>query len=477
MDKIILGYDVITYNGEQPNCLNPKFLNTIHKASDFYFSYSLEFYVKRWNHHWVLYNSNMYNDYAKKVSIFEIINDRKIGKNYDWFYPVEPFASLENFFGNSPFYNEFVLNNIPKPTLNEIVNGNGKLLINYVCDGGEGFTTENFQKIIKFTKENNIEDKKVFLVFSDFNLKSNLQKLGVNYNVIDYNYNMIGKSQEIYNTITREDFSYWGEDSFEPQFGKIRANKNSAVTSNEFLQSIGKERKDFLMLNRRWKLHRLFILSHLYKLGFENSLISWDNKLSYELDRNEFLKYDNSEDFLNFITQTSSVLDVEDLQKISGMGFEDKDIYLNTYLSIVTESIYFQIDKEFPAGYLSEKIWKPIGHCQPFILVGPANSLEHIRKRFGYKTFHPYIDESYDKEFDDFKRLEMIKIEIDKFSKKSKEEKDQFLNDVKDICVFNQKLFLQYAENSYGGVSKHTEIQYILNFLKGIEIKDNKTLI
>jgi hypothetical protein len=45
----------------------------------------------------------MYNDYAEKLSLFQIINDRKLGKNYDWFYPVEPFASLENFFGNSPF--------------------------------------------------------------------------------------------------------------------------------------------------------------------------------------------------------------------------------------------------------------------------------------------------------------------------------------------------------------------------------------
>ena len=49
MDKIILGYDVMTYNGEQPNCLNPKFLNTIYNASDFYFSDSLEFFTKRWN--------------------------------------------------------------------------------------------------------------------------------------------------------------------------------------------------------------------------------------------------------------------------------------------------------------------------------------------------------------------------------------------------------------------------------------------
>jgi hypothetical protein len=91
--------------------------------------------------------------------------------------------------------------------------------------------------------------------------------------------------------------------------------------------------------------------------------------------------------------------------------------------------------------------------------------LEHIRKRFGYKTFHPYIDESYDMELDDMKRLEMIKIEIDKFSKKSKEEKDQFLNDVKDICVYNQNLFLEYAVNSWNNDFTNKEMTIILNFL------------
>ena len=36
--KILFGYDIMTYNGEMPNCLHPKFLNTIHNASDFDFS-------------------------------------------------------------------------------------------------------------------------------------------------------------------------------------------------------------------------------------------------------------------------------------------------------------------------------------------------------------------------------------------------------------------------------------------------------
>jgi hypothetical protein len=67
----------------------------------------------------------------------------------------------------------------------------------------------------------------------------------------------------------------------------------------------------------------------------------------------------------------------------------------------------------------------------------------------GYKTFHPFIDESYDNEIDDFKRLELIMIEIDKFSQKTKQEKDEFLNNVKDIVQHNQKTFLNCSKQKY----------------------------
>ena len=75
------------------------------------------------------------------------------------------------------------------------------------------------------------------------------------------------------------------------------------------------------------------------------------------------------------------------------------------------------------------------------------------------------IDESYDLVEDDMERLYLIQIEIDKFSNKSKEEKDQFLNDVKDICVYNQNLFLQYGRNSWKSSSENTEMEKIINFL------------
>ena len=201
--KILFGYDIMTYNGEMPNCLHPKFLNTIHNASDFDFSMCGEGYQKRWNNDWHIYNSNFWNQYVDKKSIYEIINNKEIRP---WYYIVEPFGSIESFFGNHPFYNELALKNMSKVALNEIKTGNGNLLINYIIDGGLGMTKPNFQKIINFTRENEIPDEKVFLIFQDFKLKRNLEKMGVNYNVFDFNLAYVSKSQEFNNTINNPNF-------------------------------------------------------------------------------------------------------------------------------------------------------------------------------------------------------------------------------------------------------------------------------
>lgn len=443
----------MTYNGEIPNCLHPKFLNTIYEASDFDYSMSGEHFQKRWNIGWHIYNSNFWNDYVEKKSVYDIINNYK---NTKWFYIVEPFGSIESFFGNGGnLFNDLILKQISTVALKEIKTGNGNLLINYIIDGGIGINKSNFKKLIDFTRENEIPDEKVYLIFQDFKLEKNLKKLGVNYNIINFNLAHLSKSQEFNNTINNPNFKYWGDDAHEPQMGKIKSEGSSIALYDEFENNIGTDKCDFLFLCRHWKLHRLLILSKLHKLGklFSDNT-SWDKKLSHKDVIEAFLKHDDNKELAEIITTVSKTLDVDDLTKIAGYGFENKDLYLKSYISIVAESIFFQhrdegdVCIEFPTGYLSEKIWKPIGHCQPFILAGPAKSLEYIQS-MGYKTFHPYIDESYDIENDDFKRLEMIMHEIDKFSNKTKEEKDQFLIDVKDILKHNQNLFLGYSKNKF----------------------------
>jgi len=69
----------------------------------------------------------------------------------------------------------------------------------------------------------------------------------------------------------------------------------------------------------------------------------------------------------------------------------------------------------------------------------------------GYKTFHPYIDESYDLETDDNKRMMMIVNEIERLSNFSDDELRSFIENINPICdhnfnVLNEKQYFVFNE-------------------------------
>jgi hypothetical protein len=70
LEQLIFGYDVMSHNGEQPNCLNPKFLGSIARASDFKFDQSGPYFRQRWGDDWAVYNSNYLSEYSNRKSIF-----------------------------------------------------------------------------------------------------------------------------------------------------------------------------------------------------------------------------------------------------------------------------------------------------------------------------------------------------------------------------------------------------------------------
>ena len=67
-------------------------------------------------------------------------------------------------------------------------------------------------------------------------------------------------------------------------------------------------------------------------------------------------------------------------------------LFTDSYWNIVMETYLDATDGVF----LTEKTFKPIKYGQPFIILGTVNSLTHLKEQ-GYKTFSPWIDESYDK--------------------------------------------------------------------------------
>lgn len=124
----------------------------------------------------------------------------------------------------------------------------------------------------------------------------------------------------------------------------------------------------------------------------------------------------------------------EERQGFQTIDINPKEIYASTYLNIVTETNgWDEIDR-----FWSEKIWRPILNLQPFIFIGPYRSL-HKLKELGFKTFHPFIDESYDNERDMTVRILMIEKEIVKFKNMSIQEIHDWYYSITDVLIHNQK--------------------------------------
>ena len=84
------------------------------------------------------------------------------------------------------------------------------------------------------------------------------------------------------------------------------------------------------------------------------------------------------------------------------LEYSSPELYGDTFVSIVNSSTFGE-----PFPVYDEKPLNAAINYRPFILVGPAGSLELMRSD-GFQTFGDFWNESYDNEQDHTKRLEMI---------------------------------------------------------------------
>lgn len=164
----------------------------------------------------------------------------------------------------------------------------------------------------------------------------------------------------------------------------------------------------FMSLNRRPYPHRIFFVTLLEHFGlvgkgavsmpkhFTEKDINW-NKLDFDLpyqwtqlkDRcNGYIdSLDNS--FNQVYNKLPLIADTDrfDINYALDLNNTLYDIYP---VNLVTETLFFT-DAIFP----TEKIFKPMLHGQIFLLAGAPGFLQQLRD-YGFKTFSPYIDETYD---------------------------------------------------------------------------------
>ena len=129
-----------------------------------------------------------------------------------------------------------------------------------------------------------------------------------------------------------------------------------------------------------------------------------------------------------------------------------QDLYRNTWVSLVTESSYFEYENSI---FISEKTFKPIICLQPFIIVGSRGVLAKLRA-LGYKTFSGWIDESYD-DCDDAERFTAIMRSLEQI--KQIPDKLAWLESMRDVLEHNRNLLISYYTNP---TPEHLElIEYV----------------
>jgi hypothetical protein len=177
----------------------------------------------------------------------------------------------------------------------------------------------------------------------------------------------------------------------------------------------------------------------------------WSSMLSCHANTPEIfnLLKNNEQQILNM---PNLYIDTNDLVTNRAILDSSTDyLYENTYFSVVSETNYYT-SNTFEDGttnssytgfgrHLTEKVFKTIANKHPALLVSPPHSLIKLRE-LGYKTFSPWIDESYDLELNDSKRMLKVVAEIKRLCELKPDELSKFLTNVKSICDYNQQVLL-----------------------------------
>lgn len=129
-----------------------------------------------------------------------------------------------------------------------------------------------------------------------------------------------------------------------------------------------------------------------------------------------------------------------DNQKIGGGARLNVDAHLKSFLNIVTETLY-----DSDSIFISEKTYKPIYLCQPFIVFGNPFTLNKLHE-LGYKTFDKWWDESYDSELDLKIRFNKIVKVMETISELNLDELKELKNEMRDVVVHNYLNFFKVNE-------------------------------
>ena len=358
----------------------------------------------KFDYHW-----NIFNNFSLKVNLID---------NLDGDKPCVVLWECRDEIGEIIRWEKNQDNPLIKNLLRKLQNKQTHLIF-FNCDVGylynqgdeKDLDDPDWGYIKGFLKRFNISGEQISIIGPDkYVIKEDRDKVR-NSGISIYNFHRQAAYQKVYN------FTYY-------------KNFNNVVKST---QPFLRQRK-YLCLNNSTREHRADIFTFLHQSGFiDDGYLSYGSFYGDTGPNNQITAGVLSESQIEDVWHDFKDLDYKKSEiketfksiprlvdkKINWTENFHGDIgtvinpslHLSSYLNIVTETDFDMDWRDIQITHITEKTIKPIHMLQPFIMVGPYKTLEVLRD-YGFKTFHPFIDESYDDCKDADKRMKMIKKEI-----------------------------------------------------------------
>jgi len=238
-------------------------------------------------------------------------------------------------------------------------------------------------------------------------------------------------------------------DSFLPKIFDYQENL-LAKNQSQHIYKVGNKPYKFLFLNGRNRPHRKYLLKKFTLDGLLDTAL-WTNLETRIGSPGRLVLWHDEQDLMLTPSEIKTLpahYEVDryrqQVGKTSNSGFVKNELfsdewgeiyiepapYIDTYFSLVTETVF-----DYPYSFRTEKIWKPIAVGHPWIAVANAGYYRDMRN-LGFKTFDPFINESFD-------LIEHSQTRIDRIAGVVKDLCNQDLNSflvaVQDICKYNQQ--------------------------------------
>ena len=273
----------------------------------------------------------------------------------------------------------------------------------------------------------NIKENQFYIVLPDLLFVNRLSDILYNKNI--YNVNI-------------DYYSHWLYSVQKPSFVSLFKANN-------------KYKKKFSVLSRNYKKDRLdFFLELVNEDLIDHFNYTFHNIHPY----GNFETYSNEE----LKKQIPSGHDIDKIEKwIDGIPYSmerpgdlptdifKNDFIVNSFINVIVETLYnkhYYYDHDC-VSWITEKTYKTIMCGRPFILYSTPHFIKDLKK-LGYRSFHPFIDETYDSIDDDNMRLLAIINEIKRITSLPQDHFLELIDACKEIVDYNYTVLLTQQKST-----------------------------